>query len=431
MAKKISELPAAVSVADADEAPIVQGGVTKRAAASLFATNAFTGKTTTNLAEGVNLYYTAARFNTAFAAKSTTDLSEGANLYYTAARFNTAFSGKTTTDLAEGTNLYYTAARFNTAFAAKSTTDLTEGTNLYFTNARARLAISVAASPLSYDNSTGILSFIALTGDVTTSLAVATIAVGAVTDAKGSLAIKPASTVVATTNQALTGTPTIDGQATAVGSIILLTAQSAGAENGPWMAAAGAWSRPTWYPSGGTTQAFAFITTFIRLGTTYQGSTWRMTTTGAITIDTTATTWVVTPHALNSNTINGLLPIVNVTPGANNTTLQTNGSGVVVWAAPPSPYNVSTISANTSAVSGVTYLCDTSGGAFNLTLPTPIANAFIVIKDKSGTFNTNNLTVVRNAAEQIEGLSASKILQTNWGSWSFFSDGTNWFMGPF
>lgn len=42
----------------------------------------------------------------------------------------------TTSEISEGTNLYYTAARFNTAFSGKSTTDLTEGTNLYYTNSR-------------------------------------------------------------------------------------------------------------------------------------------------------------------------------------------------------------------------------------------------------------------------------------------------------
>lgn len=105
---------------------------------------AFSGKTTDNLTEGsTNLYYTAARFNAAFAAKSTTDLAEGTNLYYTAARFNTAFAGKSTTDLAEGSNLYYTAARFNTAFAGKSTTDLSEGSNLYFTDVRAQTAVVI------------------------------------------------------------------------------------------------------------------------------------------------------------------------------------------------------------------------------------------------------------------------------------------------
>jgi len=99
---------------------------------------AFSGKTTTNLAEGTNLYYTDARFDSRLATKTTTNLAEGTNLYYTTARFDSAFSGKTTTNLAEGTNLYYTSARFDTAFSGKDTDDLSEGvTNLYYTTARA------------------------------------------------------------------------------------------------------------------------------------------------------------------------------------------------------------------------------------------------------------------------------------------------------
>ncbi len=50
-----------------------------------------------------------------------------------------------TSDLAEGTNLYFTDARADArvtaGFAAKSTTNLPEGTNLYFTNARANTVI--------------------------------------------------------------------------------------------------------------------------------------------------------------------------------------------------------------------------------------------------------------------------------------------------
>ena len=200
--------------------------------------------TTTNLTEGTNLYYTDTRardaisvsgdlsynsstgvlsvttykttnFNTDFASKSTTDLSEGTNLYFTNTRardaisvsgdlsyntttgvlsvttykttnFNTDFASKSTTDLSEGTNLYFTNTRardaisvsgdlsyntttgvlsvttykttnFNTDFASKSTTDLSEGTNLYFTNARARNAIT-ATGDLSYNSTTGVLS---------------------------------------------------------------------------------------------------------------------------------------------------------------------------------------------------------------------------------------------------------------------------------
>lgn len=146
---------------------------------------------------------------------------------------------------------------------------------------------------------------ITLTGDVTgsgTGSFATTISVGAVTDTKASLLIKPAVAVVATTNQTLSGTPTVDGVATAVNTLILLTAQSAPAENGPWTAQSGAWVRPTWYPAGGTTQALQFMTTFVRLGTLYKGSTWRQTAASPITIDTTATTWVITQLALNPTT---------------------------------------------------------------------------------------------------------------------------------
>ena len=54
--------------------------------------------------------------------------------------FNTRFAGKTTADLSEGSNLYYTSARanadFDTRLATKSTTNLSEGTNKYYTDAR-------------------------------------------------------------------------------------------------------------------------------------------------------------------------------------------------------------------------------------------------------------------------------------------------------
>ena len=139
-------------------------------------------KTTTDLAEGTNFYYTDARVDSNFALKTTDQLTEGStNLYFTAARvndylttnayttetyvndaisaaasdFNSDFALKTTTDLAEGSNLYFTAARvsdylttnayatetfvgtaISTAVGDLTTTDLVEGSNLYFTAAR-------------------------------------------------------------------------------------------------------------------------------------------------------------------------------------------------------------------------------------------------------------------------------------------------------
>lgn len=169
-----------------------------------------------------------------------------------------------------------------------------------------------------------------LNGDVLATgpgLVAATIAVGAVTDTKASLANKPAVAVVATTNQTLSGLPTIDGVTVAVNTLVLLTAQSTPSQNGPWQAQTAAWTRPTWYPSGGASQAFQFITTLIRLGTVYQGSTWRMTTAGAVIIDTTATTWVVTRLALGASTVSGTGNFTDV--GTDGITV-TGGTGAVI-----------------------------------------------------------------------------------------------------
>ena len=88
-------------------------------------------------------------FDTRLGTKSTTNLSEGTNLYFTNARADARIAAATTDDLSEGSsNLYYTDARANSAFdtrlATKSTTNLSEGTNLYYTDARADARITNA-----------------------------------------------------------------------------------------------------------------------------------------------------------------------------------------------------------------------------------------------------------------------------------------------
>ena len=82
-----------------------------------------------------------------------------------------------TDDLSEGsTNLYYTNARADARIALQvgtnldlsnqDTDDLSEGSSaLYFTNARARAAISVSGD-LSYNSSTGVISFTNDAGDI-------------------------------------------------------------------------------------------------------------------------------------------------------------------------------------------------------------------------------------------------------------------------
>lgn len=61
-------------------------------------------------------------FDSSLADKTTDDVAEGANLYWTQGRFNTAFGAKTTADLAEGTNLYYTTARWDSKYTTARAT---------------------------------------------------------------------------------------------------------------------------------------------------------------------------------------------------------------------------------------------------------------------------------------------------------------------
>jgi hypothetical protein len=98
-------------------------------------------------------YHDDARALTWLGTRSTSDLPEGTNEYYTSTKFNNAFASKSTTDLSEGTNLYYTTTRWDTQLATKTTTNLTEGTNLYYTDGRAdaRITAAVGVSVQAYD----------------------------------------------------------------------------------------------------------------------------------------------------------------------------------------------------------------------------------------------------------------------------------------
>ena len=106
-------------------------------------------------------------FDSDLATKTTTDLAEGDNLYYTQARFDSAFSAKTTDDVAEGSRLYYTTVRSDSDFDArlsiKTTSDLAEGSNLYHTTQRVRDAINLVDTggdgSLTYDSATGKFTY--------------------------------------------------------------------------------------------------------------------------------------------------------------------------------------------------------------------------------------------------------------------------------
>ena len=176
--EKISQLELIGTIdINQDSIPIVDysENLTKRTNLANIGQRVLEGSTTTNLAEGTNLYFTNTRVYTKVKASliaglntsitfddnaqtitiasqgnvqsvntktgavvlDTDDISEGAlNFYYTEAKFDASLATKSTDDLTEGTNLYYTDTRFDDRLATKTTDDLTEGTNEYYTDAR-------------------------------------------------------------------------------------------------------------------------------------------------------------------------------------------------------------------------------------------------------------------------------------------------------
>lgn len=111
-----------------------------------------------------------AGFDSDFAQKSTTDLAEGDNLYYTQSRVDSAFDArlatKTTTDVAEGTNLYYTVPRVRDILTAVDaggdgsfTYDSATGVFTYTGPSAAEVRAHFSATgDLSYDSATGVFS---------------------------------------------------------------------------------------------------------------------------------------------------------------------------------------------------------------------------------------------------------------------------------
>ena len=83
---------------------------------------------------------------------STTDLAEGSNLWFTTGRANSAIDNR----LVGGTGISYSVGTIALDFTEFDTGNITEGTNLYFTPARVRGNIS-AAENITYNSTTGVI----------------------------------------------------------------------------------------------------------------------------------------------------------------------------------------------------------------------------------------------------------------------------------
>jgi len=80
-------------------------------------------------------------------------------------------------------------------------------------------------------------------------------------------------------------------------------------------------------------------------------------------------------------------------------------TGTVDW-------NTTPKTATFTAVSGDGFFANTTGSAFNMNLPAGSAGAIVSVADYAGTWQTNNLTVVPNGTEKINGVNANAILAT-------------------
>lgn len=105
-----------------------------------------------------------------------------------------------------------------------------------------------------------------------------------------------AAKAVATANVALTGLQVLDAYQTVAGDVVLLVGQTTGSQNGPWVVAAGAWTRPSWFASGSTHRGRGLV---VLGGTLNVGTSWTLIVT--VEVDTTVQAWVNTPAgALNA-----------------------------------------------------------------------------------------------------------------------------------
>lgn len=161
-------------------------------------------------------------------------------------------------------------------------------------------------------------------GQKATGLADGTIAtdaatVGQLNNVVAGLDIKPSARAATTGNVALTGTQTVDGVALVAGDRVLVRAQTAPAENGVYVVAAGAWPRATdmdaWTEIPGSIVA-------VELGTANADTVWLFTADQGGTLGTTAiTTTKIAPAAASGGTGTVVKSAVTITGNGTLTTL--------------------------------------------------------------------------------------------------------------
>ena len=116
--------------------------------------------------------------------------------------------------------------------------------------------------------------------------------------------------VATTANITLSGVQTIDGVAVVAGDRVLVKNQTIGANNGIYVVAAGAWARPADLDT--SAEMITGVSTYVTSGTSNGGKSFVLTTTGVITLGTTALTFENLSTAAVVTAGNGLTRTGNV-----------------------------------------------------------------------------------------------------------------------
>ena len=313
-----------------------------------------------------------------------------------------SISNHTTSALAEGSNLYYTQARFDSAFGDKTTTSLSEGSNLYYTTARAdsdaKNAISVndggGDGSLSYNPANGIISY---QGPSATEVRAHLVGGTGVTydSTTGSISIgQPVATLdsVEFANLLISGDMTIQGDFTVQGT------QNITSQNDLRI-----------------TNAIIKVADSNAQDTVDMGVVGRYSTDGGATIrrsgfvrDATNGEWYVFTNLVQDG-LDSTTPDQTINFDDSTFELGTFNFGALrgTYLGFDSDFrvfstNYSVTTSNITATSSQRIAADTSGGSFTVTLPaSPSTGDYVKIIDVAN-FSTNSLIIGRNGST-IEG----------------------------
>jgi hypothetical protein len=144
--------------------------------------------------------------------------------------------------------------------------------------------------------------------------------------------------------------------------------------------------------------------TSLTVGTNKSGATLALQADAATTYETLAATGITlgVSGGAQAHAINGSLAVTTRTSAASTLTVDTTTTDYVL-------------------------LENTSSNAISLTLPAPTNGRILVLVDSTNSFCTHNLTLVRHASENIDGVAASKVYSACGTRATIVSDGTNWF----